>query len=87
MCFGSGPKMPAPPPPLAPPPPQKAAAPPVELGKPEEVGDDDNEEIVSNKRKRALEIKKTQAGVKQFGALKEGGGFAAGPGPQGLGGP
>jgi len=74
MCVGglfSAPKMPAPPPRQAPAPTMKAAAPPPEMVSPErikeEVGDD---EKLSTKKKKALEIKKTKEGVKQLGAIE-----------------
>tara|TARA_R100000008_G_C3562449_1_gene157040 strand:+ start:847 stop:1113 length:267 start_codon:yes stop_codon:yes gene_type:complete len=73
MCVGNlfgGPKMPPPPKPQAPAPTMKAAAPPPEMVSPErikeEVGDD---EKLSTKKKKALEIKKTKEGVKQLGAI------------------
>ena len=74
MCVGglfSAPKMPPPPKPQAPAPTMKAAAPPPEMVTPEkikeEVGDD---EKLSTKKKKALEIKKTKEGVKQLGAIE-----------------
>ena len=74
MCVGSlfgGPPKAPPAPKMAQPAPQvKAAAPPPEMISPEkikeEVGD---EEKISTKKKKALEIQKTKEGVKQLGAV------------------
>ena len=75
MCVGSiftPPKMPTPPPA-----PKRQAAPTVknaskapEYVEPEKIkektGDD---EVIDTKKKKALEIQKTKAGVKEFGAI------------------
>ena len=75
MCVGNlfkPPKAPAPPPRMRPAPPIKAAAPPAEVATPEkikeETGDD---EKLTTKKKKALEIQKTKEGVKEFGAIDE----------------
>ena len=86
MCFGGGPKMPAPPPAVLPPPAIKSAAPPEELGKEEKIKENDTDELVSNKRKQALEIEKVKQGTKTFGAIDTAGNLAAGP-PSGISGP
>jgi len=71
MCIGPlAPRMPAPPKPQAPAPTVKAAAAPEEYVGPEKIkeakGEDD---LLDTKKKKALEIKKTKEGVKQFGAI------------------
>ena len=74
MCVGplAPPKPPSPPPPVArnPAPTVKAAQKAPEYVEPEkikkEVGD---EEVIDTKKKKALEIKKTKEGVKEFGAI------------------
>ena len=73
MCVGNlfgSPKAPAPPPRMKPAPPLRSPAPPPEMPTPdkikEETGDD---EKISTRKKKALEIKKTREGVKQLGAI------------------
>ena len=77
MCvgalFGGGPKTPTPPPTrqnVAPT--VKAAQRGPEYVEPEKIkektGDD---EVIDSKKKKALEIKKTKEGVKEFGAIDE----------------
>ena len=74
MCvgglFGGGPK--APPQPQRPQaaPTMKAAAPPAEMVSPEKIKDEQgDEDKLSTKKKKALEIKKVKEGVKTFGAI------------------
>ena len=72
MCIGPlAPKMPSMPAPQrqAPPPTQKAAAPPPEYVPPEDLKDKDDEEKISTKRKKELEIEKQKKGVKEFGSV------------------
>ena len=48
----------------------KAAAPPPEMVTPEKIKDESGEEDkLSTKKKKALEIKKVKEGVKTFGAI------------------
>ena len=76
MCVGPlAPRMPTPPPPAraqGPAPTVKAASKGPEYVEPEKIkestGDD---EVIDTKKKKALEIKKTKEGVKQFGAIDE----------------
>ena len=73
MCvgnlFGGSPKPPAPPPRMRPAPPLKSAAPPPEMVKPEDIREETEEEKLSTRKKKALEIEKVQRGVKEFGAI------------------
>ena len=76
MCvgglFGGGRsrQQPAPPPRQRPAPTMKAAAPPAEMVSPEKIKDEQgDEDKLSTKRKKALEIKKVKEGVKTFGAI------------------
>ena len=74
MCvgglFGGGRRQPAPPPRQAPAPTMKAAAPPPEMVSPEKIKDEQgDEDKLSTKKKKALEIQKQKEGVKQFGAV------------------
>ena len=74
MCvgglFGGGRKQPAPPPRQTPAPTMKAAAPPAEMVSPEKIKDEEgDEDKLSTKKKKALEIKKVKEGVNQFGAV------------------
>ena len=75
MCvgglFGGGSrKQPAPPPRQRPAPSMKAAAPPPEMVSPEKIKDEQgDEDKLSTKKKKALEIKKVKEGVKTFGAI------------------
>ena len=72
MCVGplAPPRPPAPPKPQGPAPSVKAVAAGPEYVEPEkikdELGDDDK---IDTKKKKALEIKKVKAGVKEFGAI------------------
>jgi len=73
MCIGPlAPKMPSMPAPIrqTPAPTVKAAAPEAEYLEPKDLkkneGDD---EKLTTKKKKALEIKKTKEGVKEFGAI------------------
>ena len=69
MCFGS-PKPPPAPPRMAPAPPLKAVAPPADIPVVERLQDEDaGDEKVSTRRKKALEIKRVQRGVKEFGSI------------------
>ena len=48
----------------------KAAAPPAEMVTPEKIKDEQgDEDKLSTKKKKALEIKKVKEGVKTFGAI------------------
>ena len=73
MCVGPfAPKMPAPPKVerQAPAPSMKAAAPPPEPVTPERIKEEgDDEDKLSTKKKKALEIKKVREGTKKFGAI------------------
>ena len=54
----------------APAPPMKAAAPPSETVSPERIRDEgEDEDKISTKKKKALEIQKVREGVKTFGAI------------------
>jgi hypothetical protein len=69
MCLGPfAPKIPQMPPPAKPMPTMKAAVPPSEYVKPEEIKKEDDETL-STKKKKALEIEKTKKGVKEFSAI------------------
>ena len=72
MCVGNlfkPPSPPKPPPRMTPAPPLKAAAPPAELVKPEDIREESEEDKLSSRKKKALEIEKVQRGVKEFGAI------------------
>ena len=73
MCVGNlfgGNRTPTPPPRQAPAPTMKAAAPPTEMVDPERIKDEQgDEDKLSTKKKKALEIKKVKEGVKTFGAI------------------
>ena len=75
MCigglFGGGRRsQPAPPPRQQVAPTMKAAAPPAEMVSPEKIKDEvGDEDKLSTKKKKALEIKKVKEGVKTFGAI------------------
>ena len=74
MCigglFGGGRRQPVPPPRQRPAPTMKAAAPPAEMVTPEKIKDEaGDEDKLSTKKKKALEIKKVKEGVKTFGAI------------------
>ena len=73
MCVGGlfgGNRTPAPPPRQAPAPTMKAAAPPSEMVSPEKIKDDEgDDDMLSTKKKKALEIKKVKEGTKTFGAI------------------
>ena len=75
MCigglFGGGRRsQPAPPPRQQVAPTMKAAAPPAEMVSPEKIKDEQgDEDKLSTKKKKALEIKKVKEGVKTFGAI------------------
>ena len=69
MCFGA-PKPPAPPPRMQPAPPLKPLQPQAEIPVVERLRDtEDSDEKVSTRRKKALEIKRVQRGVKEFGSI------------------
>ena len=69
MCLGA-PSAPPPPPRMKPAPPMKSAAPPAEIPAAKRLEDEETEEDkISTRRKKALEIKKVQKGVKEFGAI------------------
>ena len=74
MCvgglFGGGRKPMPQPQRQAPAPTMKAAAPPAEMVSPEKIRDEQgDEDKLSTKKKKALEIKKVKEGVKTFGAI------------------
>ena len=72
MCVGNlfkPPDPPAPPPRMRPAPPLKAAGPPPEMVKPEDIKEETEEEKLSDRKRRALEVKKVQEGVKQFSSI------------------
>jgi hypothetical protein len=72
MCVGNlfkPPKLPKPPPRMDPAPPLKPAAPPPEMGETEKIKDESDEEKLSTRKKKALEIQKVKEGVKTFGAV------------------
>ena len=73
MCVGPlAPKAPQMPTPTrqAPAPTMKAAAPPPEMVTPERIKEEgDEEDKLSPKKKKALEIKKVREGTKTFGAI------------------
>jgi len=66
---GSAFQPPAPPKPMAPAPVTKAAAPPSEMITPEKIREEEGEEKLSTRKKKALEIAKVKEGVKTFSAL------------------
>tara|TARA_R100001082_G_scaffold9317_1_gene5306 strand:- start:414 stop:689 length:276 start_codon:yes stop_codon:yes gene_type:complete len=78
MCVGnlfggSKPSAPPPPPRRAPAPTMRAAAPPPEMPTPRKIAEETGEdEKLSTRKKKALEIKKTKEGVKQLGAIDPG---------------
>ena len=72
MCVGNlfkPPKPPAQPQRMRPAPPLKSAAPPPDMVKPEDIREETEEEKLSTRKKKALEIEKVQRGVKEFGAI------------------
>ena len=72
MCVGNllgGNQQPATPTRQSPAPTMKAAAPPPEYVAPEDLRKDDDEDKISTKKKKQLEIEKQKKGVKQFGAV------------------
>ena len=73
MCvgglFGGGRRQAPTPQRQAPAPTMKAAAPPSEMVTPEKIKDESEEDKLSTKKKKALEIKKVKEGVKTFGAI------------------
>ena len=73
MCVGPlAPKMPQMPAAIRqqPAPTMKPAAPPAEMVSPEKIKDEQgDEDKLSTKKKKALEIKKVKEGVKTFGAI------------------
>ena len=72
MCVGNlfkPPKPPAPPPRMRPAPPLKSAAPPPDMVKPEDIREETEEDKLSTRKKKALEIEKVQRGTKEFGAI------------------
>lgn len=73
MCvgglFGGGRKPMPQPQRQAPAPTMQAAAPPPEMVSPETIKEDEGEDKLSTKKKKALEIKKVKEGVKTFGAI------------------
>ena len=74
MCvgglFGGTPKPPSPPPRMRPAPPLRSPAPPPEMPTPDKIKDEvDEEDKLSTRKKKALEIEKVQRGVKEFGAI------------------
>jgi len=75
MCIGPlAPKMPQMPAPIkqSAAPSVKSAAPPTEYVEPKDLKDDEgDDEKMTTKKKKALEIKKTKEGVKEFSAIDE----------------
>ena len=73
MCVGNlfkPPKPPAPPPRMQPAPPLKSPAPPPEMPSPDKIKDEEgDEEKLSSRKKKALEIEKVKEGVMTFGAV------------------
>ena len=70
MCFFSSPSPPEPPPRMKPAPPLKAVAAPADVPLTEKLREtEDSDEKVSTRRKKALEIKRVQRGVKEFGSI------------------
>ena len=73
MCVGNlfkPPKAPAPPPRMRPAPPLKSPAPPAEMPTPDRIRDEEGEDDkISTRKKKALEIQKVQKGVKEFAAI------------------
>ena len=72
MCVGNlfkPPKAPAPPPRMRAAPPLKSAAPPPDMVKPEDIREETEEDKLSTRKKKALEIEKIQRGTKEFGAI------------------
>ena len=69
MCIGG--KAPKPPKPQPPAPTMKAAAPPPVYVKPEDIRGEDvgEDEKLTNKKKKALEIKAAKEGVRQLSAI------------------
>jgi hypothetical protein len=69
MCLGA-PSPPPPPPRMKPAPPMKSAAPPPEIPQATRLEDEGTEEDkVSTRKRKALEIKQAQRGVKEFSAI------------------
>ena len=67
MCIGKKPPTPKPQPPA---PTMKAADPPSQYVKPEDIrGEDLEDEKLTNKKKKALEIQAAKEGTKQFSAI------------------
>ena len=75
MCIGNLFKPPSPPPmpkPQGPAPTVKSARPGAEMVEPEKINDElGDDEKMTTKKKKALEIKKTKEGVKEFSAIDE----------------
>ena len=74
MCIGplAPPKPPPMPKPQGPAPTVKAAAPQAEYVEPKDLKDEEgDDEKMTTKKKKALEIKKTKEGVKEFSAIDE----------------
>ena len=63
------PKPPTPPPRMRPAPPLKSAAPPPDMVKPEDIREETEEEKLSDRKRRALEVKSAKEGVKEFAAI------------------
>jgi len=74
MCVGNlftPPKPPPSPPRMKAAPPLRSPAPPPEMPTPDKIKDEtgDDESKLSTRKKKALEVKKVQEGVKQLGAI------------------
>ena len=54
---------------MRPAPPLKNAAPPPDMVKPEDIREETEEEKLSTRKKKALEIAKVKEGTKTFGAI------------------
>ena len=67
MCIGGS--MPPPPKPQPPAPTMKATPPPSEYVRPEDIKDETEDEKLTTKNKKALEIKAAKEGTRQFSAI------------------
>ena len=72
MCLG-GPKALPPPPRMKPAPPMKSAGPPPDIPASTRLEDEEtDEDKISTRKRKAMEIKEAQRGVKEFGAINPG---------------
>ena len=73
MCLGGRPSPPPPPPRMKPAPPMKSAGPPPDIPASTRIEDEDtDEDKISTRKRKAMEIKQAQKGVKEFGAIDPG---------------